>query len=331
MIRGILYSLAACFVWGLIFIVPQFVKDFSSIEIALGGYLVYGLLSTCLYLKSKFRKQCHYPKSIWTKALFYSLVSTIIYYTCIVLALRHAAPALCAIILGISPITIAFYGNWKEKEYSFKQLILPSILIFFGLVIINISHFERNDTSFEHVLGLLFSFSALIAWSWYVVANAHFLKKNSHIASDDWSTLMGVSTLLWVVICGVIAAFFFQDQLEIEKYMTFDTPFYYFILGCSILGILCSWLGTYFWNKASSHLPVSVAGQLTIFETLFGLLFVYGYAQDVPHKMECAGILLLLGAVVYVIMLSNKVPNLTIDNYKQQQQFDSEFEMALES
>lgn len=306
MIRGIAYALSACFVWGLVFIIPQFVVGFSSIEIALGGYLFYGIISLFIFLAEKSRGLCNYSQAIWKKALFFSLMSTILYYTCVVLALRYSAPAICPLILGISPITIAFYGSWKEKESNFKHLILPSGLIFLGLIIINASHFQGTATSLEHCLGLLFSFTALITWSWFVVANAQFLKSNPSVASNDWSTLIGVTTFFWVIVFGFIFGIGFSNHFDITKYSVLDEKLVYFLVGCGVLGILCSWLGTFLWNKASFYLPVSLAGQLTIFETIFGLLFVYGLAMDIPPKLECFGVLLLLGAVVYGLKLQTK-------------------------
>lgn len=306
MLKGIIFALAACFIWGLIFIVPQFMDGFSPIEIAIGRYSFYGIISCCLLLKGRLQGTCQYPLSIWARALYFSLMSTFIYYVCVILSLRYSTPAICALILGISPITIAFYGNWKQKECSFRSLILPSILILVGLVIINAPHFTNNNSSLEFGMGLLCSALALIAWSWYVVANSKFLKTNPHVVSDDWATLIGVSTIFWVAICGLCLGIFFRDQLEIEKYVEFKPEMINFLIGSAILGILCSWVGGFLWNRASFHLPVSLAGQLTIFETIFGLIFVYILAQTLPAQLELLGIVLLLGSVMYGIRLFTK-------------------------
>lgn len=300
MFKGTVYALSACFVWGLIFVVPQFMSGFSAIEVALGRYAFYGIISLFIFSRAWLQGNCRYPLQIWIKALFFSLVTTIIYYTCLVLALRYSTPAICALILGISPIAIAYYGNWKQKECSFKKLILPSILILAGLVIINVPHLEASDSSSRYILGLLCSLFALISWSWYVVANSQFLKNNS-VSSNEWSTMIGVATLFWVILCGLILIVGFKSQLDIQKYVSMSPELINFLIGCAILGSLCSWLGAFLWNKASIHLPVSLAGQLMIFETIFGVLFVYTVAQDLPSKMDLFGILLLLGAVAYGI------------------------------
>ena len=301
MIKGIVFALGACFIWGLIFVVPQFMTGFTSIEVALGRYLLYGIISSLIFCKSKLQGTCRYPREIWIKALYFSLISTIGYYTCLVLALRYSTPAICALVLGISPIVIAFYGNWKQKETAFRSLAIPSILILLGLVIINIPHIEATDSISGYVLGLGCSFLALIAWSWYVVANARFLKHHPEVHSSDWSTLIGVVTLFWVFMFALFLSVFCENQLHMEKYITPSPELTRFLIGSAVLGLLCSWIGAFLWNRASVYLPVSLAGQLTIFETIFGVLFVYILERHVPPAIESMGILLLFIAIVYGI------------------------------
>ena len=77
--------------------------------------------------------------------------------------------------------------------------------------------------------------------------------------------LLGMGTFFWV---GVFA---FTGDFSLGNNFTQVS----FLGGCAILGILCSWVGTYLWNRASLLLPVALAGQLTIFETIFGILFFY--------------------------------------------------------
>lgn len=306
MLKGIIFALSACLIWGLIFVVPQFMHGFSSIEIALGRYFTYSILSLLIFAKLKFKGGCYYSKDVWIKALYFSLLTTMVYYTCVVIALRYSHPAICPLILGMSPIAITFYGNWKHKECDFKNLIIPSIGIFIGLLLVNTPQFIATESSANYCLGLVCSFIPLCAWSWYVVANSEFLKKNTHISSTDWSTLIGVASFFWVTLSTSILYLFFNEHLQTDLYFTSDPLFINFLIGCGILGIICSWFGAFLWNRASLRLPVTLAGQLTIFETIFGLTFVYLASQSFPTLIECIGIIILLGAILYGIHISNK-------------------------
>ncbi len=305
MLKGILYALIACFIWGLIFIIPQFMEGYSSLEIALGRYLFYGLISSLIFFKSRLSGACRYPRQIWMKALGFSLAPTMGYYIFLVLSLRYATPAICALILGIAPITIAFYGNWKSKETAYTNLITPSILILVGLIVINVPQLMETTSPSTYLLGLMYAVLALGSWTWYVVANSRFLKTNLRVSSNDWATLNGIATLFWVLILGIYLIGFSDGSLLI-KYTTFDPAMKHFLIGTAILGTLCSWVGGSLWNRASFHLPVSLAGQLMIFETLFGLLFVYVGEYRLPNFSESLGTVFLLGGVLYGIRSFSK-------------------------
>ncbi len=292
MYKGIIYALAACFVWGLIFVVPMFMTGYTPVEVAMGRYVTYGALSLLIFFKSR----CRYPKAIWIKATLYSFVYTMGYYLCVILSVRLSTPAICALILGLSPIAIAFYGNWKEKEISNKSLIVPSLLTLLGLIIINIPGMQSANSTTTYLWGLFFGTLALIGWSWYVVANSHFLKKHPHVDSSEWATLIGVTCLVWVALFGLFFGLFLPEQFSVQKCLSLSPDF---VIGSLVLGVVSAWLGYYFWNKASLNLPVSFAGQLTIFETIFGVIFFYAIEMKMPPLLECIGILLFLGAIIY--------------------------------
>lgn len=306
--KGIACALAACFIWGLIFIIPQYMEGFSPIEVALGRYFFYGVISAVIFIKAMFSDSFRYPLQIWIKASTLALVSSMGYYTCIVLALRFCTPAICALILGISPITIAFYGNWKQKECSYKSLILPSVLICIGLLVINAPHILSHDSPTTFVQGLIFAFLALLGWTWFAVVNSQFLKQHSDISPTQWSTIIGVATLFWVLLFAGILIGFFGEELGIQKYQISDPELIQFLIGSSILGLLCSWVGASLWNKACVYLPISLAGQLMVFETIFGLLFFYALEQQLPPLLEALGIVFFLVAIIYGIRVSSRQP-----------------------
>lgn len=298
MFKGIAFALAACVIWGLIFIVPQFMEGYSSLEIALGRYYLYGSISGVIFLRRYMQGGCRYSKSVLKKALFFALISTEVYYVCVVLTLRYATPAVCALILGVSPIAIAFYGNWRKKECSYSSLVIPSLLILIGLSLINIPHLTLSESSASYSFGLMCGLIALAAWSWYVVVNSSFLKDHPHVNSGDWASLIGLGGLFWAIVYTAILALGFPELLKTEKFSTLTPQLMRYLCGCAVLGGLCSWLGSLLWNKASFYLPVALAGQLTIFETVFGVIFVYLLAWELPPLLEVIGVIFLFSAVL---------------------------------
>ncbi len=302
--KGTAYALGACLIWGMIFVIPLFMEGFSSMEIALGRYLVYGTLSLAILAKALMQGTCRYPCSIWMRVLIFSFVLSLGYYPALILSIRYANASASALISGLAPIAIAFYGNWRERECSFRSLILPSLLILGGLATINVPHMRQSASPSDYLLGLGCAVFALCAWVGYVVANSQFLKRNPQVKSSDWTTLIGVGALFWSVLVIAIMGVFYVEHFEPQRYVLNEPEFAVFLVGCVVLGLICSWLAQYFWNKASFYLPVSLAGQITVFETIFAICFVYAVEQRFPPQKEVFGITLFLMATVVALRRS---------------------------
>lgn len=292
--KGIAFTVGACFIWSFIYIIPQFITGFSSFEIALGRYVIYGLASLFLFVRAKSRGSFSFPKEIWIKSIYFSLICTIAFYTFLVLAMRYATAEITAMILGLAPITIAVYGNLKQKEIAFRKLFLPSLLIFTGLLLLNSSHLYKTTDLQPYLWGLVCAFLSLASWTWYVEANSHFLKNHPQVPSDDWCTLIGIGTLFWVAIFFLGSLLFTQEPIDWSRYTTPNINLLRFIGGSLVLGILCSWVAEYLWNQGSLMLPVSLVGQLTILETVFVLLMIFLIDFSIPPLLEISGIILQL-------------------------------------
>lgn len=269
---------------------------FNPIEIAMGRYFCYGVVSLLYMLCFRRASLLQIPRFLWKKAFIFSLLANIGFYPSAVLGIKCANAAVAALILGMTPITITIIGNLKQKECSFKSLMWPCFAIATGLVLVNIPALQ--ESSFEksaslYCTGLLFSFIALISWSIFAVANGRLLKKYPTLSSRDWSSIIGIASWVWVLTLGS-GIIFFTPEPFFYKFYEWTPELQNFIIGSIILGLLCSWTGAFLWNKGSSMLPISLAGQLTIFETLFGLLFVYLMLKRVPTTIEFVGIAIIL-------------------------------------
>lgn len=305
MLKGLLFALLACFVWGAIFVVPEFLSGFSTIEVVLARYLSFGLLSICLFLRKGLSNFRLISKKGWKNAFFFSLFSSIIYYFGLVIGVRFASAPLTVLVTGLAPILIALYGNWQEREISFKNMILPCIWIGCGLLLVNVAEVDwsfKKGSLPAYLFGMMGCVCALISWAWFAVENARFLKQNPQIPSTEWTTTIGVATFFWAVATALILSPF----IEIEKFMHFSPELGRYLIGALILGFLCSWVGCYLWNRASHYLPVSLLGPFLIFESLFGLLFVYVMYKRLPTVLETIGALLMLSGILLSVRAFRK-------------------------
>ena len=56
-------------------------------------------------------------------------------------------------------------------------------------------------------------------------------------------------------------------------------------------------LGNSLWNAASRKLPLTLSGQMIVFETVFALLYGFVYEARLPHGLEVVAAVLLVSGV----------------------------------
>lgn len=298
MLNGIFSVLAACAVWGLIFVVPGFISGFGPLEIALGRYFFLGLISVTFILiqgRSKWRGM---PLRLWRQAGLYALFVNIFYYSALLTGMHYCGAAVMALLMGLSPITAGFYGTWHHQEHAYAKLAGPSLFLAIGLGCVNWPAFSTLsiEATWEYGFGFFCGLSSLATWNWYMIANAEFLRKNPQVSSADWSSLVGAGTFFWVIVIALGALVLLPYDYWM-KYTLWDGRLAYFLGGSAILGMVCSWLGCWLWNRGCQRLPISWASQLTIFETVFGVVLVYAVEQRFPTLLEGLGMGCILGGI----------------------------------
>ena len=64
------------------------------------------------------------------------------------------------------------------------------------------------------------------------------------------------------------------------------------------VAVIASLLGNACWNRASRLLPLTLTGQMIVFETLFALLYGFGWQRRWPTLMELLAIVCLVSGVL---------------------------------
>lgn len=297
LLSGISFVSIACACWAYAFIVPIFLYEYDSSQIALFRYLFYGALSLFLFMAAKGNKS--FPLKYWAMAFFLSLTGNVLYYYLLIIGINLTGPEVAIPIGGMMPITVAILGNLLLREFSLSKILLPLSVSFVGLLLVNFSYFPfSNGLSNSAATGLLACVASLLLWSWYGVTNAGFLKRNSEINSSTWTNMIGIMSLLQVAIWGIATALL----NGVDEY-NFGTPkdFAYFCFWTASLGIISSWLGTLSWNIGAKKLPVTLAGQFIVMEPLFGLVYVFIYKGQLPTLLEFSGFSLCIFGILLTL------------------------------
>ena len=141
----------------------------------------------------------------------------------LILSIRASDITTAALIVGITPITFAIYGNIQQKEFSFRQLFVPLVLISIGLISLHWMRISdtRNINEIENLfLGIFFALISLLLWTWYGVQNAKYLKQKQGdlLKNSDWSIAIGVCTFgITILILFIFSIFGVWNPFAIVK------------------------------------------------------------------------------------------------------------------
>ncbi|MDM1706844.1 DMT family transporter [Thiopseudomonas alkaliphila] len=299
--RGIFYAGLAGALWGFVFVVPNLLPDFNPLLLSTGRYIVYGILSALIILPKLIPLIQRLTRLDIQQLIWLSLSGNLVYYLLLASAVQLAGVATTSLIIGTLPVTITLAGRKDQGALSLRQLAWPLLLIMLGMLAVNISAFQQaaNQQQPLHntVLGILCAFGALFSWTRFAVNNTRYLKL-SQFTSSEWSSLWGITTGLLSVLLLLIAGGIFPSQLLPELPQSRWLSFFAISLG---LALFSSWLGNLLWNAASRRLPITLGGQLIIFETLFALLYGFVYAARWPSLTEIIAIALLISGVLWTV------------------------------
>ncbi|SDV47439.1 DMT family transporter [Chitinasiproducens palmae] len=308
---GIFYGLLAGALWGIVFVVPKLLPDFGPLQVSAGRYIAYGLVSLAV-LMPRARSVLSRLRMADVRALFsLSLSGNLVYYILLAAAVRLVGVAPTSLIIGVLPVTITLVGSREHGALPFRRLVAPLATVLAGIVCINLDVFggttDGGPQTGAALAGVVCAALALLSWTIFAVGNARYLRSQDRFSSNDWS-------VLWGLMSGVVGAFvwIFTMLVPAEWHgpLLIANPdaarWHEFVLVNLGLAIGASWLGNALWNAASQRLPLTLSGQMIVFETLFALLYGYVYAGRWPRGLEILAIVLLVGGVLWSVRVHAK-------------------------
>ncbi|WP_040787030.1 DMT family transporter [Massilia niastensis] len=299
---GVLCGLLAGAMWGLVFIVPELLSAFSPLELAVGRYVAYGAMALALLLPRLRSLSARLARDDYAALLRHALAGNLVYYMLLAVGVQYAGVAPTSLIIGLLPVVVTLLGRNDHGAVALRRLALPLALVGAGIACINVDAFAHPSaaTGGHIVLGLLCAVGALLCWSWYALDNARYLKRNPHFSSAEWSALYGLATGVLALALGA-AALLLGGAGDAPAAPKRDWQLFWTCNAALALG--ASVIGNQLWNVASRRVPVTLAGQLILFETLFALLYGFVYRGHGPRALELAAIALLVAGVTWSVRL----------------------------
>jgi len=286
---GIGAGIAAGALWGLVFLAPELTHGFDALQLSAGRYLAYGLVAALLVAPMWKRVASRLTRREWWTLAWLSPAGNVVYYIFLANAVRSGGVAMASLVIGLSPLAVTVLGSRDRHALPLRRL-LPSLLLgFAGLLCISWEALWRSGPG--SLFGLLCAIGALASWTVYAVGNSRVLARLTTVTAHEWSLLTGVMTGAQALVLALPAFWFASGVHAAGDWLRFTGV-------VSGVAILCSIIGNGLWNVASRTLPMSLMGQMIIFETVFAALYGWLWEARWPSMLECAAMLLLVGGVV---------------------------------
>ena len=207
MFLGVLFGVLGCALWGLIYIVPLWLPDYSPATIAMGRFAVYGACS--LVLCWHYRRELSALKvSDWLKAFCLGFFGNAVYYIFLTQGIRWAGVPTSGMLMALIPLNVALLTNRPGARTSvvvpWRRLWLPLLMILLGLWIGNIDEFSEissQTSSKEYWLGFLCSFTAMALWTWFPIRNSQWLISHPKVSPVVWTCAQGGTIFPAAVLC----------------------------------------------------------------------------------------------------------------------------------
>lgn len=301
MLAGILWGIAACALWGMVYIVPLLLSDFDPLLIALARYLIFGAASTVLLAKWARRFHELTPRDAW-EAFLIGAVGNLFFYWLLASCVQLSGAPVAGAFTAVIPISVALVANHAAKKVGravpWRSLMLPLALIAVGMSCLNATELITLTKAGvtepgRFWLGVAFGAASLVVWTWYPIANAQWLLAHRRFSPAFWTAAQGAGVFPAAAIGFLIYAAALPDGQSLISHDPIR-----FWAGTAFLAIFCSLTAIVFWNKMSQRLPPALSGQMIIFETIFAVFYAHILRKAWPTWLMALGLLLLLAGVV---------------------------------
>ncbi len=293
---GIGCGAAAGALWGTVFVAPELTRDFTPFQLAVARYTTYGLIAVALLAP---RWKAVVPTlgfKEWRALLWMSFVGNIVYFFLLGTGVHLGGVAMTSVVIGFLPVTVTLIGSRDHGAIPLRKLIPALMLGTAGIVCISIeappSAVARDESA--RLIGVAAAVGALICWTAFAVANARWLGRVKHISGHDWNLLGGMVTGSLALLCMAPAFLFGAAPHDDEAWIRF-------LATAAGIALAASIIGNMFWNLASRFLPLTLIGQMILFETLFALLYGFLWERRLPTPLESAAIALLVTSVILCV------------------------------
>ncbi|MDQ0468987.1 DMT family transporter [Labrys wisconsinensis] len=297
---GVAAAVLAAFAWSSNFIAPFMIGNFSPFDLALVRHVVSGLVGLCILLLEKNISQ-HLTRRNWLVASWLAFIGYVGYFLTVTGAAIYCGPVVAPAFVGLVPIVLALVGNLRQGSVPWRALSVPLALVSIGLLLVNGAAFtaEGLDSARSLPIGIPLAAAAVVLWVWFAIENQAAMAARPDMPSSVWTALIlvgGGIQMLAMAPFGTALGLFQLSKLG----FAYDVAGRLYVWGAS-LALLATVGGVWAWNMAARILPIALAAQLIVLETVFGIIGGLVIHARWPTAVESGGIVILIAGVLLTI------------------------------
>lgn len=277
-----LYLFITFFAWGSLYVVSKFVL--GAIPVLTVANVRYVLAAGILYLVLKGREGRAIEKQDY-KYIF--LVGTFGYFMSMgaqLLGTKLANASLASLINSVNPLSIMVFAAIILKEKITPRKIISIVMALGGVMVI-----LGNVSGAGHLEGILLSLSSVILWSFITVLVRKLSKKYDPLAITTYSMLVAAC---WTLPFAIY-------DIGIAKTAVFSLPI---VAGLLYMGVICTALAYYLWNKSLSMIEASRCGLFYPLQPMVSACLGWMILGEAITPRFLVGAVLIVGGVMFSIL-----------------------------
>ena len=284
-VAGLACGVGAGALWGLVFLAPELARDFTPLQLTIGRYLAYGIIALALVLPRWQRLVMALPRRQWWTLAWLSLAGNTVYYLLLSSAVQSGGIAMTSLVIGFLPVAVTIIGSRDHGAVPLRRLLPSLLLCAVGAICIGWQALATpaSGSAAEHLFGVLCAVGALVSWTLYAVGNARALARLPQVSEHDWNLLTGLVTGVQGLMLVPLAMVLNSAAHGADAWLRFSAV----SVGVAVLASIA---GNALWNRMSRLLPLTLVGQMILFETLFALLYSWLWERRWPVALEIAAL-----------------------------------------
>lgn len=288
--KGIIAGIGAGVFWGLPFVVPNILINFSALEVVVGRFLFFGAISL-LFLPCAIKLFTSLSLKDRLLVVAFSVSGFCLYSFLLFIAVRYTNGIISSLIEGMMPVVIILFSRPRPNWQLLSGIIAILLGLFFLLIFPVLDNI--SPITADNAIGILLLLICLFMWVWFAIYNAKFLKRHPTINLGNYTALIGIINLIFIS-----PLLLFSNNFS---YFANHPQIYSYLFWTMTLGIGSSWIANWLWSFCSKNCPLSVSGVLIVSETVFGLTYSLIFQQRLPYGHEVTAIILLIVGVILAI------------------------------